>query len=175
MRVLLEINQLLWGGPVLILLMGLHLYHTFHLRFIQRRIIRGIHLSLGEDADSPSHGFSRFGSLTTTLAATLGTGNIVGVSTAVFLVLCSGAGSQVYLGWQPPMPKLTFAANTVILTKMAGCRVGLCTCCRIFSNDVLSPSYMLPLCVPQPFLLAALPRVMPLPIPVPKSSASPHP
>lgn len=95
MRALLEINQLLWGGPVLILLMGLHLYHTFHLHFIQRRIGAGIRLSLGEDTASASHGFSRFGSLTTTLAATLGTGNIVGVSTAVFL----GGPGAVFWCW----------------------------------------------------------------------------
>lgn len=95
MRALLEINQLLWGGPVLILLMGLHLYHTFHLHFIQRRIGVGIRLSLGEDTGSAAHGFSRFGSLTTTLAATLGTGNIVGVSTAVFL----GGPGAVFWCW----------------------------------------------------------------------------
>lgn len=74
---------------------GLHLYHTFHLHFIQRRIGAGIRLSLGEDTASASHGFSRFGSLTTTLAATLGTGNIVGVSTAVFL----GGPGAVFWCW----------------------------------------------------------------------------
>lgn len=95
MRVLLELNQFLWGGPVLIVLMGLHLCHTFHLRFVQRHIIKGIRLSLGDDTDSSSHGFSRFGSLTTTLAATLGTGNIVGVSTAVFL----GGPGAVFWCW----------------------------------------------------------------------------
>lgn len=95
MKILLELNQLLWGGPVLILLMALHLYHTFRLGFVQRRIGTGIRLSIGEDSSASRHGFSRFGSLTTTLAATLGTGNIVGVSTAVFL----GGPGAVFWCW----------------------------------------------------------------------------
>ncbi len=95
MNVLLELNQILWSGPVLILLMGLHLYHTLHLRFIQRHIIKGIRLSIGDDPSASPHAFSRFGSLTTTLAATLGTGNIVGVSTAVFL----GGPGAVFWCW----------------------------------------------------------------------------
>lgn len=99
MEFLLHINQFLWGGPVLILLMGLHLYHTFHLSFVQRHIFRGIQLSLGDEttdeSQASSHGFSRFGSLTTTLAATLGTGNIVGVSTAIYL----GGPGAIFWCW----------------------------------------------------------------------------
>lgn len=94
MQSLLSLNQFLWSGPILVLLMGLHLYHTFHLGFVQRDIIKGIRLSLG-DKTAQEHGFSRFGSLTTTLAATLGTGNIVGVSTAVYL----GGPGAVFWCW----------------------------------------------------------------------------
>ena len=90
MKLLISLNQFLWEGPILVLLLGLHIYHSIRLRFVQRNIGRGIHLSLGEDDTNAKSGFSRFGSLTTTLAATLGTGNIVGVSTAVFL---GGPGS----------------------------------------------------------------------------------
>ena len=96
MQQLLSLNQFLWGGPILFLLMGLHLYHTIHLHFIQKHIGRGIRLSVDSDEESEKgHGFSRFGSLTTTLAATLGTGNIVGVSTAVYL----GGPGAVFWCW----------------------------------------------------------------------------
>ena len=69
---------------MLILLLSVHLYFTIHYRFIQKRVGTGIRLSLYDDR-SKEKGFSNFGALATTLAATLGTGNIVGVSTAVFL------------------------------------------------------------------------------------------
>lgn len=95
MQFLISLNQLLWGGPILVLLLGIHIYHTIHLRLVQRKIGTGIRLSLGEDTDSHTSGFSRFGSLTTTLAATLGTGNIVGISTAVFL----GGPGAVFWCW----------------------------------------------------------------------------
>lgn len=75
--------------------MGLHLYHTYRLKFVQRHIIKGIRLSLGDETGEGTPGFSRFGSLTTTLAATLGTGNIVGVSTAVYL----GGPGAVFWCW----------------------------------------------------------------------------
>lgn len=94
MEFIRTVNQFLWGGPILILLLGIHIYHTIFLRFVQRKIGKGISLSLGEEKKS-SLGFSRFGSLTTTLAATLGTGNIVGVSTAVFL----GGPGAVFWCW----------------------------------------------------------------------------
>ena len=92
MQPLFSLNQFLWGGPILLLLLGIHLYHTCKLGFIQRKIFQGIRLSLGVSEGS---GFSRFGSLTTTLAATLGTGNIVGVSTAVYL----GGPGAVFWCW----------------------------------------------------------------------------
>jgi len=62
---------------------------------VQRKIIRGIHLSLDDGETTSKKGFGRFGSLSTTLAATLGTGNIVGVSTAVYL----GGPGAVFWCW----------------------------------------------------------------------------
>lgn len=94
MELLKQLNQFLWNGPILILLLGIHIYYTVHLRLVQRKIGRGIRLSLGED-EGAQKGFGRFGSLATTLAATLGTGNIVGVSTAVYL----GGPGAVFWCW----------------------------------------------------------------------------
>ncbi len=78
------INGYLWGPPMLVILFGTHLFLTFRLRFIQRYIGLAIKLSFSRDSDG--HGdVSHFGALTTALAATIGTGNIVGVATAVAL------------------------------------------------------------------------------------------
>ncbi len=78
------INSYLWSGPMLILLIGTHVFFTFRLKFIQRKVLKGIRLSIQPSSDSEGD-TSSFASLTTTLAATLGVGNIVGVSTAVAL------------------------------------------------------------------------------------------
>ena len=95
MPFLIQLNQFLWSGPVLLLLLGLHLYHTVHLGFVQRKIGAAIRLSFDGEGENSASGFSRFGSLATTLAATLGTGNIIGVSTAVFL----GGPGAVFWCW----------------------------------------------------------------------------
>ncbi|MDE7224245.1 MAG: amino acid carrier protein [Acetatifactor sp.] len=100
MSLLSVINQFLWNGPLLLLLLGIHLYFTVHLHVPQRHIGKAIRMSLqpepaAELPDTAStvpssqkktrHRVSPFGALATTLAATLGTGNIIGVSTAVAL------------------------------------------------------------------------------------------
>lgn len=72
----------IWGVPMIVLLFGTHLYFTIRLRFIQRFIGKGIRLSVAKDPGAPGD-VSQFGALVTALAATIGTGNIVGVSTAV--------------------------------------------------------------------------------------------
>jgi AGCS family alanine or glycine:cation symporter len=78
------LNGYLWGPPMLVLLFGTHLLFTIRLRFIQRHIPLAIRLSVSRDPDAPGD-VSQFGALTTALAATIGTGNIVGVATAVAL------------------------------------------------------------------------------------------
>lgn len=78
------VSGFLWGWPMIILLLGTHLFLTIRLRFPQRYIFKAIRLSVSRDKDS--HGdVSQFGALATALAATIGTGNIVGVGTAVAL------------------------------------------------------------------------------------------
>ena len=81
---LTELSGLLWGWPMIILLLGTHLFLTIRLRFPQRFIFKAIHLSVKKDPDATGD-VSQFGSLATALAATIGTGNIVGVATAIAL------------------------------------------------------------------------------------------
>ena len=81
---LTELSGLLWGWPMIILLLGTHIYLTVILRFPQRRIFTAIRLSIKRDPGATGD-VSQFGSLATALAATIGTGNIIGVATAIAL------------------------------------------------------------------------------------------
>jgi AGCS family alanine or glycine:cation symporter len=69
---------------MIILLLGTHVFLTFRLRIPQRKLFTGIKLSIKKDAKAEGD-VSQFGALATALAATIGTGNIVGVATAVAL------------------------------------------------------------------------------------------
>lgn len=82
--ILTELSGLLWGWPMIILLLGTHVYLTIILRFPQRKIFTAIHLSIRRDPGATGD-VSQFGSLATALAATIGTGNIIGVATAIAL------------------------------------------------------------------------------------------
>jgi len=87
------LNSYLWGPPMLILLFGTHLFLTFRLRFLQRHIGTAIRLSFSGDRQGAGD-VSQFGALATALAATIGTGNIVGVATAVAL---GGPGAVLWM------------------------------------------------------------------------------
>ena len=67
---------------MIIMLLGTHLFLTIRLRFPQRWLLRAIRLSFQRDKEAEGD-VSQFGALATSLAATIGTGNIVGVATAV--------------------------------------------------------------------------------------------
>lgn len=79
-----QLSSFLWGWPMIILLLGTHIYLTVILRFPQRKIFKAIKLSVTRDPGSTGD-VSQFASLSTALAATIGTGNIVGVATAIAL------------------------------------------------------------------------------------------
>ncbi|MDD2584465.1 MAG: sodium:alanine symporter family protein [Bacteroidales bacterium] len=89
-----QVSSLLWGWPMIALLLGTHLYLTVILKFPQRKIFTAIRLSVVKDK-SGSGDVSQFGALATSLAATIGTGNIVGVATAVAL----GGPGAVFWCW----------------------------------------------------------------------------
>lgn len=77
-------SNFIWGVPMLVMLFGTHLFLTVRLRLVQRHIPKAIRLSLSPDEGSQGE-ISQFGALATALAATIGTGNIIGVSTAIAL------------------------------------------------------------------------------------------
>ena len=74
-----------WGWGMILLLLGTHLFMTIRTGFIQRKTItKGIKLSISKEPDADGE-VSQFGALATALASTIGTGNIIGVGTAVAL------------------------------------------------------------------------------------------
>ena len=83
-NILVDISGWLWGWIMIFLLLGTHIFLTIRLRFPQRYIWKAIRLSIKKDKGSRGD-VSQFGALATSLAATIGTGNIVGVATAVAL------------------------------------------------------------------------------------------
>jgi len=92
-NVLTQISDILWGYPLIVLLFGTHVLLTIRLRFIQRFLGKAIKISLRRDKEGKGD-ISQFGALTTALAATIGTGNIVGVSTAV---AAGGPGAVLWM------------------------------------------------------------------------------
>ena len=74
-KIVQEISSFMWGWPMIIMLLGTHLYLTIRLRFPQLHILKALRLSVSKDKDAGGD-VSQFGALATSLAATIGTGNI---------------------------------------------------------------------------------------------------
>ncbi|MFZ5805901.1 MAG: alanine/glycine:cation symporter family protein [Verrucomicrobiota bacterium] len=91
-KIISDISNLVWGLPLIILLMGTHLFLTFRLGFIQRFIGYAIMLSFRREKGEGD--VSHFASLATAMAATVGTGNIVGVATAI---AAGGPGAVLWM------------------------------------------------------------------------------
>ncbi len=80
-RGVVSLNAFLWGAPMLVLIVGISLYFTWKLKFIQKHLFQAISLSLKKSRSAGA--VSSFGALVIALAAMVGTGNIVGVAAAV--------------------------------------------------------------------------------------------
>ena len=83
-----NISDFIWGPPLLILLVGTGVYLTLRLRLLQIfKLPLALKYVFGKDEEENDEGaegdVSSFGALCTALSATIGTGNIVGVATAV--------------------------------------------------------------------------------------------
>jgi alanine or glycine:cation symporter, AGCS family len=83
-----------WGTPLLAVLFGTHVFMTVRLRGVQRHVFRAVSLSVKREKGA-SGDVSPFSALMTALAATIGTGNIVGVATAV----AAGGPGAVFWMW----------------------------------------------------------------------------
>ncbi|MGM9759213.1 MAG: alanine/glycine:cation symporter family protein [Parabacteroides sp.] len=89
-----DFSSWLWAWPMIILLLGTHIFLTFRLKIPQRKVFKGIRLSIIRDEGSKGD-VSQFAALATALAGTIGTGNIIGVATAVTI----GGPGAVFWCW----------------------------------------------------------------------------
>lgn len=90
------INNIVWGWPTMILLVGTGIYLTIRLRFLQfRRLGRSISTTLGKNkSETGKNEISPFQAFSTALAGTVGTGNIVGCTGAI---IAGGPGAVFWL------------------------------------------------------------------------------
>lgn len=97
-NVISAIDDFVWGPVMLVLLVGTGIYLTFRMRFLTwRNLGYALKRTLSKEARTKSRGegdVSPFSALTTALAATIGTGNIVGVATAM---VSGGSGALVWM------------------------------------------------------------------------------
>lgn len=95
-EILNKIDNLVWGAPLLVLLMGTGIYLTVKLGLLQvTKLPLALKYLFRKDKDNSNEGdVSSFAALCTALSATIGTGNIVGVATAIKL---GGPGAMFWM------------------------------------------------------------------------------
>ncbi|MER2143030.1 MAG: amino acid carrier protein, partial [Eubacteriales bacterium] len=112
-EIIAKLDSFLWGWPLIVLLFGTHIFMTIRTGFIQKDIFKAIKMSVTRDEDSEGD-VSQFGALTTALSSTIGTGNIVGVGTAIAL---GGPGSVLWMWLTGVFGIATKYAETIIGVK----------------------------------------------------------
>ena len=93
-EILNAIDSFVWGPVMIAFLLGTHVFLTFRTGFIQRKLPQAIRMSVKGDPSGKGD-ISNFGALATALAATIGTGSIVGVATAII----AGGPGAVFWMW----------------------------------------------------------------------------
>ena len=117
---------------MILLLLGIHLYFSIKLKFIQKYIIKAFQIMFHPiNKPSNTHVISAFSTLSTTLAATLGTGNIVGVSTAIAL----GGPGAIFWCW--------ITGVLGMATSYAECYLGIKYRKKIDNEYIGGPMYVL--------------------------------
>ncbi len=104
-------NDLLWGSILVYLLVGVGLYFTFRLSFIQIRHFGHMFMVLKNSRRADKSGISSFQALCTSLAARVGTGNMAGVAVA----LTAGGPGAIFWMWMTAMVGMatSFAESTL--------------------------------------------------------------
>jgi AGCS family alanine or glycine:cation symporter len=88
-----DLSGFVWGLPLILLLFGTHLFLTVRTGFIQRFLPQAIKISFSREKEGQGD-VSQFGALMTALAATIGTGNIIGVAGAITM---GGPGAVLWM------------------------------------------------------------------------------
>ena len=97
-KILSSVNAIVWGAPALVLILGVGLYLSLRLGFAQIRLLPRAFREFAaklRPGKGPKDGVSPFQALCTALAATVGTGNLVGVAGAI----CLGGPGAMFWMW----------------------------------------------------------------------------
>lgn len=113
-NIIYNLENIICGFPLVILLMTSHIYFTFKLKFPQKYMIKGLKYMLKSSKKNTKEGISSFKSLMAVLASTLGTGNIIGVATAITI---GGIGSIFWIFMSGIFAIATKYAETYIVLK----------------------------------------------------------
>lgn len=106
------LNGIVWGVPMLVLILGVGLYLTFGLKLLTIiKIPFGFDLLWKGRIPGDERGISPFNALMTSLAATIGTGNIAGVATAIFL----GGPGAVFWMWMTALVGMATKYSEAVL------------------------------------------------------------
>ncbi|ALA25042.1 sodium:alanine symporter [Piscirickettsia salmonis] len=109
------LSGFVWGPVMLILLLGCGLYLTIRLRLLQlRKLGVALKLIVKKDSKQAKGEISGFKALTTAMAATVGTGNIAGVATAIVL---GGPGAVFWMWMTALIGMVTKYAEAVLAVK----------------------------------------------------------
>lgn len=115
MDLIIAINNWAWGPPMLFLLLGTGIFLTVGLRFMPVRKIPGALRLMVQGGKGKGDGdISPFGALMTALSATIGTGNIAGVATAIAL---GGPGALFWMWMTAVFGMATKYAEAVLAVR----------------------------------------------------------
>lgn len=93
-EILNRVNAYIWGAPLIVFILGMHVFLTWRTGFVQRHLWMAIKLTFSKESSGKGD-ISPFSALAVALAATIGTGNIIGVATAIAL----GGPGAVFWMW----------------------------------------------------------------------------
>lgn len=114
-QIVSNVNDVLWGPPLLLLIVGTGIYLTFRVLFIQIRLLPySLKLAFSKQDKTSEGDISHFQALMTALAATVGTGNIVGVASAV---IAGGPGAVFWMWFAAFFGMATKYAEAVLAVK----------------------------------------------------------
>ena len=140
--IIASVNDIVWGAPALLLILGVGLYLSWQLRFSQitlfpealRRFL--LQFRPGRNGESRD---SSFRALCTALAATVGTGNLVGVAGAI----CLGGPGAVFWMW--------ICGILGMITKYAEAVLAVRYRVRTSEGYAGGPMYMITMALPEQF------------------------
>ena len=133
MRMIVSANRFVWGAPALILILGVGLYLSIRVRFLQLRLFpKACRLFLSRfSRTSKASGVSPMQALCAALAATIGTGNIAGVAGAITL----GGPGAIFWMW--------VCAVFGMMLKFAEVTLAVCYRQKVDGEWVGGPMYMI--------------------------------